>query len=209
LVVYAEVDVNNGYPEDVQAVLDGTLAFSKVDIFNAFSDIPLPETIQAYDAVLAYDNVGWKEADTLGDRLADYFDAGGKVVLAFPANVATFQLGGRWASGGYDLISPGSIPAGADVLGTTDPSSSLLAGVTSLTALNAFQSTGTASTPDTVVARWQQSGNPLIVSGVRGPLGNKRNIVALNFFPPSNRVRSDFWDINTSGAAIMSNALLY
>jgi len=55
-----------------------------------------------------------------------------------------------------------------------------------------------------VVARWG-SGAPLIVRGVK----DGRNLVALNFFPPSSRVAPNLWNITTDGAAIMRNALRF
>lgn len=79
-----------------------------------------------------------------------------------------------------------------------------MADVTSLTASLAYQSTGALAPGAVAVAQWG-NGAPLIVRGEK----NGRRMAAINMFPPSSEVGQFLWDINTSGAAIMRNALLY
>jgi hypothetical protein len=207
-VVYAASDL---FGDDVKAVLNATNAFASVHRFNAALGTPTLAQLQAHDAVLAFSNDEWQNATALGDRMADYFDKGGNAVLAVFAIVDTLQLGGRWASDGYDLIPAAGQNSTAETaaLKILDRGSSLVSGAARLTAEEGNWSTGTVKAPDVVVATWG-SGTPLIVRGMR----NHRKIVALNFFTPSNRVLGSAvqpagWDINTDGAAIMRNALLY
>jgi hypothetical protein len=208
LLVHATEDFK---AQDVQAVLNQTAAFAKVDLFDAQFDTPNVTTLRGYEAALVFSNAEWGNATALGDNMAKYFEAGGNVVLAVFATTTgvgspEFSLLGRWKSEGYDLITPAAqiSPKEDKDLIFVEPRSRLLNGVANLTATQAFQSTGAVSSPDVVVAKWG-SGAPLIVRGER----KGRKIVALNFYPPSSRARSDFWDITTSGAAIMRNALLY
>jgi hypothetical protein len=203
LVVHAETV--SSYTEDVQALLNETGTFSKVDLFDAYTATPTLSTLKAYEAVLVFADDVFADAAALGDNLADFFDGGGNVVLAAFANCQYARLQGRWSSGGYDVITPGNqtFTAESQPITILDPASVLVAGVTSLTAAVGYNSDGTVSAPDVVVAKWG-SGAPLITCGIR----KGRPIVALNFFPPSSRARSDLWDIATSGAAIMRNALL-
>jgi hypothetical protein len=198
---------------DVKAKLDGTGAFAMVDLFNAEAATPTAAELAAYDAVLAFRNEQFANTTELGDRLADYWDAGGRVVVALAANlVKPIGLGGRWASGGYQLlnltglsaVNTTSITAQNSQLFIEEPSSPLVVGVTNLTATFALRSTDAPVSGVVVVARWGPSGDPLIIRGVR----SGRNLVSLNFFPPS----ADFGDPDLwvgDGAAIMRNALLF
>jgi hypothetical protein len=115
--------VVHSYPfgaPDVKAVLNGTSAVAKVDLFDAGAKLdgsgatPTPEQLAPYDAVLVFSgDFPWQDANTLGTNLADFFDEKGRVVVAvFPNNNSiidglTYALQGRWQSGGYDLIIPG------------------------------------------------------------------------------------------------------
>jgi hypothetical protein len=202
--------VRISFANDVKAMLDGTSAFAMVDLSDAKAGTPSLATLQAHEAVLVFSDSGWQNATALGDNLAAYFNEGGNVVVAVFANTesgVSQSLGGLWNTLGYDLIPVAQYTALTEdaTLGFNEPDSPLLVDVTSLTAVRAFQSPGIVSPTDTVVATWG-SGVPLIVRGMR----NGRNMVALNFYPPSSRAQSNFWDYNTgSGAAIMRNALLY
>jgi hypothetical protein len=212
LLVYSEVAALAYYALDVQAVLDDTAAFAKVDAFDAFNATPSVQTLRGYQAALVFADESWANATALGNNMAEYFDAGGNVVLAvFSTSLATnakevYNLLGRWKSEGYDLITPAKyiVQKEDQPLKFVEPNSTLVAGMTSLTATAAFQSPGAVSSPDVVVAQWG-SGAPLIVRCVR----RGRKIVALNFFPVSSRVSPIFWDVTTSGATIMRNALMY
>jgi len=191
---------------DVQVSLIKTGAFSKVDGFDARSATPSVTQLLAYDAVLVYSYDPFHDATALGDNLADYRDAGGRVVEAVFAT-ADVSLEGRWASNGYQLIGISIRGFGSETepLTINQPTSPLVAGVKSLTATVAYKSKGRVTNGGEVVASWGSSDAPLIVRGVK----DGRNLVALNFFPVSNRVDSNFWNINTDGAAIMRNALLF
>ncbi|WP_437307033.1 hypothetical protein [Sorangium sp. So ce388] len=188
---------------DVQAQLNGTGAFSAVDVFNIQEATPTLADLQAYDAVLVYSDYAPFDAATLGDNLATYHDGGGRVVVATFAN-ASHPLGGRWANEGYHLIEPAGQdqPNETGPLGINEPGSALLTGVTSLGADSAYRSIGGPVNGGIVVATWG-SGAPLIVRGVK----NGRARADLNMFPPSRAARSDFW--YGSGAEIMRNALLF
>lgn len=39
--------------------------------------------------------------------------------------------------------------------------------------------------------------------------GRYNRVVALNFYPPSNRCRGDFWDIQSDGGLLLVNAIKY
>lgn len=191
------------FVEDVQRHLQDTGAFASVDVFNANIGTPSLEELANYDAVLVYSDNSFLDANALGDNLADYFDAGGRVVVATFAN-SNVPLGGRWALDGFQLIDPigVSIQFEFSPLFLFEPESPLLADVVSLTAQSGYHSGGTLINGGVTVAAWG-SGIPLIVRGER----DGRARAELNFFPPSSQVSSDFWV--GSGAEIMRNALLF
>ncbi len=192
----------SSWNSDVQSRLVATNAFAAVDIFPACTSAPTLAQLQAYQAVLAYTDSGFSAGTAVGDVLADYFDWGGRVVVAVFGN-ASIPITGRWASGNYQLINPAGQNQPTLTLGTIlEPASPLMVGVTSLSAQSAYQSTGAPINGGIVVARWS-NGNPLIVRGVK----NTRNYVTINMYPPSITGRSDFW--TGSGAEIMRNALQY
>jgi hypothetical protein len=202
-VLVAGSPVEPSWNLDVQAKLVQTGAFVGVDVLDVSQATPSVEDLRAYAAVLVYTDAPLADADALGDGLADYFDGGGRVVIAAFAN-ATLPLGGRWASEGYALIEAlGQAQAReSEPLGVVESGSPLLTGVSSLTATSAFGSLGGPINGGVVVATWG-SGAPLIVRGLHG--GRAR--VDLNLYPPSGDVRRDLW--RGSGAELLRNALSF
>jgi hypothetical protein len=204
------------FDADVKAKLDGTGAFTKVDLFDAISKTPTADELAAYEAVLTYSYNSYANSTALGDLLADYWDAGGRVVIAACANEKEpFGLTGRWLSGGYHLFNlTGEMTEKVEngPLAKVKPDSPLLVGVENLTAENGFRVPDEPVSGAVVVARGGTSGDPLIVQGEK----DGRNLVALNFYPPS----ATAYSTSTSspynnylwvgdGAAIMRNALLF
>ncbi len=214
LIVGAEDLIPNA---EVQAKLVGTGAFTTVDVFNAGAPgevvpgggTPSLATLQNYAAVLVYSDLDFADPVALGDNLANYFDAGGRVVVTTFANTTTLAhttLRGRFGTvaNGYVLIQPAAADSSPepDPLVIVEPESPLVAGVTTLTASQGLKSTGTVVNGGVVVAEWG-SGAPLIVRGLK----DGRPLVELNMYPPSGAVFSSLWV--GDGATIMKNALLY
>lgn len=195
-------NVTAAWRDDVRSKLLATGDFPVVDIIDAGSGTPSLAQLQQYDALLVFsDSGGFADATLLGDRVADYFDAGGNVVVAAFAN-ASIAIGGRFAQD-YMLIDPAGQQSPSDSLGQfEEPDSPLVRDVNSLTATSAYRSSGGPINGGIVVARWASSA-PLIVRGVV----DGRNRVDINLYPPSIDVRDDFWD--GDGDIIMRNALLY
>ena len=194
---------NSSYISDVQTKLLATGAFSAVDLFAAGGATPTLAQLQAYSVALVVSDGGFGDPAALGNVLADYFDAGGRVVIATFAN-ASLAVRGRWDTGGYHLINPTGQeqPTETGALQLIVPTSPLLVGVTKLTATAAYRSTGGAINGGVVIANWG-SGKPLVVAGTKGG----KNLVSLNFYPPSSTIRADFWV--GDGVNLLKNALLF
>jgi len=195
---------------DVQSYLSATASFASVDTFDASAPAAATPTVAEltpYAAVLTFTDagvgLGYADATALGDNLASYFEAGGRVVVAAFAS-ASIPLAGRFASD-YMLITATGQSQPSSVLGAiAEPASPLLAGVATLAATSAYGSTGAVKNGGVVVASWSD-GRPLVV---RGTFGNRQR-ADLNFYPPSAAVvgRADFWTGN--GAELLRNALLF
>lgn len=109
---------------------------STVDYYDAESGTPTLAELSGYDAVFVWANRSFADSNAYGDVLADYVDAGGRVVLgAFTTYSSGNDLGGRIMSSGYSpVVSPGggNYFALSDYAG--DGTSSLWTGVSSYAA---------------------------------------------------------------------------
>lgn len=210
IVASASGDVDDALFTDTRDKLLASGQFDSVSIINAGLETPDASTLSMFDAVFVWSNFDFDDSVTLGDRLADYVDAGGGVVLAVFATTSDVQsrfLAGRWFSGGYDVIDDQmGNDAGPATLGTVHlPAHPLAAGVSQLDGGTAsFRPSTTQLNGGTLVASWSD-GSPLIA--FRDDLAGPR--VDLGLYPPSDDVSSLFWDTTTDGAAILSNALAF
>ena len=194
------------YVADVQAKLQATGYFTFVDAFPCNTATPSAGLLGSYDAVLVWSNNSFADPVLLGNRLADYVDAGGGVVQAVFAN-GSVPLTGRFETGFYEPIAGFGQNSGLLLdLVMDQPGHEILAGVvsfnggsqsyhTSYVGLNygAFQ-----------LAHWN-NGLPLIAV-LQFPVGRT---VGLNFFPPSSDALPGCWDSTTDGDLILANALLW
>jgi hypothetical protein len=81
---------------------------TEVDYFETRSAAPALTTLREYDVVVAYTNSLTSVGTAIGDVLADYADAGGKVVLlqySFTLQ-ATLPIQGRIMTAGYSPLQP-------------------------------------------------------------------------------------------------------
>jgi len=177
---------------------------------NVNTSTPTLSTLLNYKAVLVFsDSGGFQDPTTLGNVLASYVNAGGGVVEATFANTngTNFSLGGQWASGGYDPFVIASQTEDTELtLGTIlVPNSPVLSNVRTFDGgSSSYHSTGGVTANTTVIADWS-NGSPLVVQKT----GFTGNIVGLNFYPIPSTSRSDFWQVGTDGATLISNALVF
>lgn len=193
------------YMIDVQDQLTRSGAFAEVAALTpsngcTFTD-PTVEELDQYDAVLLWTDCALADPARLGDRLADYVDHGGRLVVSTFATSTSYGPQGRIVSGGYlpyvfDSYRSGE-PASLEAELADHP---LLAGVTTFRGgASSYRGTGmTLAEGATQVARWS-TGEPLV--------GFKDEVVVVNFFPPSSAIRADFWDASTDGTRLLVNAL--
>jgi len=140
--------------------------------------------MNAYGLVVVSSAAPFDDAITLGDRLADYVDSGGRVVqLGFAHSGPGDYRGiyGRWVADGYNpyAYSDELIPSGgAFALGAVDRQDGLMAGVAVLAGeaqnvvhpLPGTQELAVASNGTSLVARRERPGNfTLGVTAYLGP----------------------------------------
>jgi hypothetical protein len=98
----------------VQAFKEGLFPLgTEIHVVSLAGDsVPPLSVLRQFDAVMAWTNAASMYPDSLGDRLAEYVDAGGGLVLAQGAFVDFIPLGGRIFDPGY---SPFNQVAGASI----------------------------------------------------------------------------------------------
>ncbi len=195
-------DIGDSALTSLKTRMEATGAFTRVDIFNAYTGTPTLAKLQEYSSVLFWTNYHLANKVTLGNNLADYFDSGGRVVIATFGYLSSSSwpnnnVAGRWLTDGYNLFALGGQAQSSASLGTVvEPSSPLMSGVSTLSANPFHYGTGAVANGGVVVAYWS-NGRPLVVRGTV----NGRNRVDLELFPPS------YW--TGDGVRLMQNALLY
>ncbi len=211
IVAAAANDVSAPWFTDPQSRLVASGAFATVDLINANALTPTDVELSAYDAVLVWSNLGFADADALGDVLSGYIDDGGGVVIAVFANSsedAADAPGGRWKTHAYEIIPPhGGTTTGAATLGTVNqPGHAIMTGVTTFSGgSSSFRPTDTTTIASgQVVAEWSDG---KVLAAFRDDTVGAR--VDLGFYPPSDAVMANFWDATTDGDLLLVNALLY
>lgn len=158
---------------------------------------PTLQDLDDYSAILVYTFSSFADPAAMGNVLADYVDAGGRVVLTAGANCADqYRLRGRFEADGYFLNGEGGVLTNPTALATKDePMSPLLNGVDTLMISTHCDVMPTGAT--TVVATYAD-GRPLVLRGKRAG----RNRVDLNLYAPE-----ELFDATT--IQLMVNALKY
>ncbi|MFT5732984.1 MAG: hypothetical protein ACJA2W_000365 [Planctomycetota bacterium] len=193
---------------DVQSYLTATGSFGAVDVIDCITQTPTLADLTAYDTVLTWTNVDYSDRNLLGDNLADYADTGRGVVVAVFANTTTGlnrSLGGRWETGGYEVIQQalGNTNSPSSLGTIIDPLHPLVQGVATLSASSAFRpNLGTGLIQGTVVAEWADGA----ILAAAGAMPNRAD---LGLYPPSSNCSGGFWDVSGDGDTLVANALLF
>jgi hypothetical protein len=149
----------------LQTQLDAEPGVASVSSFDASTGTPSDATLDQYDMVVTMaDCSGYQDGTAIGNNLADYADQGGVVVeYAYSMESSTGnELAGRWLSGGYSPLVPGSNPNNDVTLGVI-ATSPLMAGVSSLVDNN--ETSATLATGATSVALWNNGAQAVAYKG--------------------------------------------
>ncbi len=93
---------------DVADYLINSGEFASVTTLNGYYYTPTLAELQLYDAVAVFGWYTWYDTYSVGNVLADFVDAGGRLMIANGANAigGDWQVGGRFDSENYWLIEP-------------------------------------------------------------------------------------------------------
>jgi hypothetical protein len=147
-------------PETLKAQIQAAPGVNSVtDLDGRYAGAPSAQWLAQFDLVVVWANWYFFDANQLGDDVADYVDAGGKVVT-FNWGNDWWGLGGRFDSGGYRAITEGESGEGQDVLEAVDTAHPLMRGVSSLA--STYRRPMEPAAGATALARW--SGGPAAVA---------------------------------------------
>lgn len=174
----------------VASFLNGDPDLTADTTFFFVNQLPALSFVQQFDVVLLFMNGIFDQSTALGNRLVEYVDLGGNLV------VASFYFQGRSDSGlgsvgwgALEAIDPFTAgPGGATyqpvALGTViDPTHPIIQGVSTLTSASYSSGVVAKSSGTTVIATWDD-GAPL-VGFSRGAAGQR--IVGVSLFPAATQ----------------------
>jgi hypothetical protein len=197
-----------GYADEVRSQLMATMKFGAITIYDASVATPALVDLQLHQSVLVFSDKVFLDPVALGDVLAQYYDGGGRVVLAaYSTTGMGTRIQGAFGdmNGKYMITNPGgalTTPTD-DALGTLlEPQSLLLRDVMAFDYTASVKSQAGVINGGVVVAQWK-NGLPLIVRGTV----NGRNRVDLNFYPPQTQMGMKTW--SGDGIALIRNAVLF
>jgi hypothetical protein len=165
---------DNGNGDPLRTILSSYADIGVVSTFNALTVTPTLVDLQPYDVVIVWNDFAFADPVALGNVLADYLDAGGRVILSAFTWHSTSDLGGRLMSEGYSPFTSeglGSHSSEAS-LGSRETGHPILLGVA--TATDRYRNVVSLAPGADLVARWSD-GEALIATQGR--------VVAINSYP--------------------------
>ncbi|MBA2320981.1 MAG: hypothetical protein H0V89_07490, partial [Deltaproteobacteria bacterium] len=206
------------WTHDVRELLVCTGELERVGEWDLVAATPTLADLQAWDAVLVWNDRAFPSASALGDVLADYVDGGGGVVLALGPVTQGLAVAGRLASGAYLPTTVGPALNGPADLGyAIVPEHYWLPGIAGhplVYGVNDF--TGGARSQQAViapangglvVAEWANGEELAVTTDPVDPAVGR--VVVLNFSAPSSASDPSAWDVETDGDRLLANALLW
>jgi uncharacterized membrane protein len=194
-------DGDNGEP--LHTELEAYTDIGIVEYYDASIATPALSEILSYDVVVCWGNNAFADRNATGDVLADYVDAGGKVILTVFdwAGPTPWSLGGRLMTGGYTpLITNNTDNRYADAnLSWFDSAHPIMAGVTNAT--DNYRDYTTLAAGAQLLASWDDGENYVAVKG---------SVVAINSYLGTSRVATGDGPLICHNAAtfLMSSAKL-
>ncbi|MFO0859882.1 MAG: hypothetical protein U0570_04935 [Phycisphaerales bacterium] len=193
------VAADPAFVNDVVTKLSATGRFSGVANIDVTNSTPSLADLSPFGSVLTWQNGAFFNSFALGEVFADYMDAGGGVVSADRTDIAQNAPGGRWNTGGYDVMPPPlppEITPQATLGSIVEPNHPVARFVRKFDGGPAsYRFSPTPLLRGRTILNWSD-GNSLV------SVHNTRRRVDLNFWPISGG-----WKPQTDGAWIMANAL--
>lgn len=135
-------------------------------------------------------------ANAMGDRLADFADAGGAVVQHWSSMHTSPRIHGRWLAEGYNAIQYGGLHTGYYNMGTIhEPGHELLAGVTNINGFYRHNSNDVTEGAVRVVD-WD---NGMVLAAWKSSPVSGSKVVGLNYYPVSS-ITGDYYRMMVNAA---------
>jgi hypothetical protein len=163
---------------EIRSALMGYPDIGGIDVYNAQVGTPSLRFLQEYDVVVVWSNAALSDSVMMGNRLADYLDSDGAVVLAMFCFANNWQISGRIMSS-YSPFGRGARRTETRTLGWHDTNHQLMEGIT------AYNEYYTVNVPiingGITVASWDDS-SPFVgycptrdLVAINGYFGNSNN----------------------------------
>jgi MYXO-CTERM domain-containing protein len=195
---------------------------ARVDVFDVSVGTPPLVELDAYDALLVYNEVPFFDPVALGDVVAGFVEDGRGVVLAGNTFASGFELQGRFVTQGFSPfanLGTAAAPGGDLVISATDTAYAWMSGPTvGHTAMYGYRVVlgGTASyqVADLVekpqaerIAQWVTLPPAPALVTLEPPVEGHGRVAALNMFPPNDLVDASSWNSLTDGGKLLDGAL--
>jgi hypothetical protein len=164
-ILCAVCDIS-GYQTGFISALSGEDDMDTVDYWDIYNTgTPTEGDLTPYDGVMTWSNYAYPDPSGWGDVLADYVDAGGKVVIATFAygGIAGCAVQGDIADSPYSPFTPSdyTYSSGGTTLDSNydEPGHPIVEGVTTQPSCNYFNTGRPLTTGASLVAHWMTSDN--------------------------------------------------
>ena len=160
MLLAADYDHDDGSP--IQGLLQAYGDLGAVDLYDPRSQTPALADLQAYDVVVVWSNYAFADATAIGNVLADYVDAGGKVIDMMFGLDPSWGYQGRFRTEAYTAMTTTSYTFAIECLGAYDPGHPIMAGVTDV--CEYYRATGTALTAGSTGVAWWSGGELFVAA---------------------------------------------
>lgn len=199
-----------------------THELARADTFDVSVSTPALTDLDAYDAILVYNEVPFADPVALGDVVAGFVEDGRGVVLAGNVFATGYELQGRFVTQGFSPFSntgTASSPGGDLIISASDAAYQWLPGPTighpvfygyrvMLGGAASYQTTDLVEKAQSIrLGNWATIPPSPAVVALEPPVEGHGRVIALNFFPPNDLVDASSWSSATDGGKLLDGAI--
>jgi len=172
-VLLLEADADTPTSSAILSLLQVYGDMGEVDMFDAYTGTPTLSQLLPYDVVVTWSNYVYANPIGIGNVLANYVDAGGKVInLGASFGTHGWEMKGRFMTQGYTAMNGTSISFGTHCMGSSNPSHPIMFDITNVCEFNRVNGT-TLTSGSSSIAQWDDG---LIFVAAK----NDRSVVTIN-----------------------------
>ena len=140
----------------IHNLLEGYGDLAAVDYIDARYTTPTLGQLQQYNVVVTWSNYTYSSASGMGNVLADYVDAGGRVINLMFGLDPNWGLQGRFVNEGYTAMTGSGTNYSTSCLGTYDPTHPIMEGISSVCDYYRLANPSLTS-GSTTIAKWSDN----------------------------------------------------